>query len=83
MFTSLVPRVDLLISGGEPPFSLHNMIPPCDPSILEHNPKFKRLYENLTVNLLNPDGSTRVHSADPARAAVAEVSRKTRRHKLP
>ncbi|KAJ5102619.1 hypothetical protein N7532_003148 [Penicillium argentinense] len=48
------------------------MIPPCDPSILEHNPQFKRLYENLTTNLLNPDGSTRANSADPARAAVAE-----------
>ncbi|KAJ5987955.1 hypothetical protein N7481_003165 [Penicillium waksmanii] len=48
------------------------MIPPCDPSVLEHNPKFKRLYENLTLNILNPDGSTRVHSADPARTVVAE-----------
>lgn len=54
------------------------MIPPCDPSILEHNPKFKRLYENLTLNILNPDGSTRVHSADPARTVIAEVSRVTR-----
>lgn len=41
------------------------MIPPCDPSILDGNPQFKRLHENLTTNLLNPDGSTRVHSADP------------------
>ncbi|KAJ5298892.1 uncharacterized protein N7443_007012 [Penicillium atrosanguineum] len=48
------------------------MIPPCDPSILENNPQFKRLYENLTTNLLNPDGSTRAHSADPTREAVAE-----------
>ncbi|KAJ5564316.1 hypothetical protein N7513_000558 [Penicillium frequentans] len=47
------------------------MIPPCDPSILEHNPKFKRLYENLINNLLNPDGSTHA-SADPAREAVVE-----------
>ncbi|KAJ5655921.1 hypothetical protein N7507_007871 [Penicillium longicatenatum] len=47
------------------------MIPPCDPSILEHNPQFKRLYENLTTHLLNPDGSTRA-SADPAREAVVE-----------
>lgn len=51
------------------------MIPPCDPSILENNPQFKRLYENLTANLLNPDGSTRAHSADPTREAVAEVRR--------
>ncbi|KAJ5880318.1 uncharacterized protein N7473_011371 [Penicillium subrubescens] len=46
------------------------MIPPCDPSILEQNPHFKRLYENLTTNLLNPDGSTCAHAADPARRAV-------------
>lgn len=51
------------------------MIPPCDPSILENNPQFKRLYENLTANLLNADGSTRAHSADPAREAVVEVRR--------
>ncbi|KAJ5415603.1 hypothetical protein N7465_004298 [Penicillium sp. CMV-2018d] len=48
------------------------MIPPCDPSILEHNPQFKRLYENLTTSLLNPDASTRAHSASPARTAVVE-----------
>ncbi|KAJ5949234.1 hypothetical protein N7454_000818 [Penicillium verhagenii] len=47
------------------------MIPPCDPSILEHNPQFKRLYENLTTNLLNPDGSSRA-SADPAREDIVE-----------
>ncbi|KAJ5585529.1 uncharacterized protein N7459_005329 [Penicillium hispanicum] len=48
------------------------MIPPCDPSILEHNPNFKRLYENITTNLLNADGSTRANSTDPAREAVME-----------
>ncbi|KAJ5369819.1 uncharacterized protein N7496_005911 [Penicillium cataractarum] len=48
------------------------MIPPCDPSILEQNPQFKRLYENITTNLLNPDGSTRAHTADPARRAVVD-----------
>ncbi|KAJ5972371.1 uncharacterized protein N7479_002289 [Penicillium vulpinum] len=48
------------------------MIPPCDPSILEHNPQFKRLYENLTTSLLNPDASTRAQSAKPARTAVVE-----------
>lgn len=51
------------------------MIPPCDPSILDGNPQFKRLHENLTTNLLNPDSSTRVHSADPARKAAVEVRR--------
>ncbi|KAJ5762448.1 uncharacterized protein N7511_005830 [Penicillium nucicola] len=48
------------------------MIPPCDPSILEHNPQFKRLYENLTKNLLDADGSTRSQSASPARTAAVE-----------
>lgn len=51
------------------------MIPPCDPSILEQNPQFKRLYENLTTNILDYDGSTHAHKADPAREAVVEVSR--------
>ena len=51
-----------------------NMLPPCDPSILEHNPQFKRLYENLTTSLLNSDASTRAQSASPARTAVVEVS---------
>lgn len=62
--------------GGELPQFLCNinMIPPCDPSILEHNPQFKRLYENLTTSLLDPDASTRAHSASPARTAVVEVS---------
>jgi hypothetical protein len=62
------------------------MIPPCPLSILEKNSQFKRLYENLTANLLNPDGSSvscglsgtnalRGDSADPTRQAVAEVGR--------
>ncbi|KAE8147425.1 zf-CSL-domain-containing protein [Aspergillus avenaceus] len=48
------------------------MIPPCDTTILENNPQFKKLYTNLTVNLLNPDGSTRVNDALPARRVVLE-----------
>jgi diphthamide biosynthesis protein 3 len=51
------------------------MIPPCDPSILEHNPQFKRLYENLTTSFLNPDASTRAQATNLARTAV-EVSRR-------
>jgi hypothetical protein len=47
------------------------MIPACDPSILKNNPQFQRLYEHLAT-LLNPDGSTCAHSADPT---VAEVGR--------
>ncbi|GAB1192306.1 hypothetical protein APSETT444_001497 [Aspergillus pseudonomiae] len=48
------------------------MLPPCDPAILENNPQFKRLYQNLTTNLLNPDASTRANHAQPARKAVLE-----------
>ncbi|KAL5001959.1 hypothetical protein BDV10DRAFT_140796 [Aspergillus recurvatus] len=46
------------------------MIPPCDPTILEHNPLFKRLHQHLTTTLLNPDGSTRAIDAQPARREV-------------
>ncbi|KAL4752851.1 hypothetical protein BDW72DRAFT_211196 [Aspergillus terricola var. indicus] len=46
------------------------MIPPCDPTILEHNPLFKRLHRHLTASLLNPDGSTRAIDAQPARREV-------------
>ncbi|KAJ5908833.1 hypothetical protein N7495_001515 [Penicillium taxi] len=51
------------------------MIPPCDPSILEKNPLFKRLYDNLTTSLLNPDGSTHAYDADPARTAAVEETK--------
>ncbi|PWY87675.1 zf-CSL-domain-containing protein [Aspergillus heteromorphus CBS 117.55] len=51
------------------------MIPPCDPVILENNPQFKRLYQHLTTTLLNPDGSTRAHDAQPARKALREEVR--------
>ncbi|KAF7588071.1 hypothetical protein BBP40_006209 [Aspergillus hancockii] len=50
------------------------MIPPCDPAILENNPQFKRLYQNLTTDLLNPDASTCANDAQPARKAVCEAN---------
>ncbi|KAL4909069.1 hypothetical protein BDW74DRAFT_77108 [Aspergillus multicolor] len=46
------------------------MIPPCDPTILERNPHFKRLHQHLTTTLLNPDGSTRAIDAQPERKDV-------------
>lgn len=49
------------------------MIPPCDPSILENNPQFKKLYQNLTTSILNPDGSTRAQDAEPERRGAVEV----------
>lgn len=49
------------------------MIPPCDPTILDKNPQFKKLHQHLTTNLLSPNGTTRAGEADPARKAVTEV----------
>ncbi|OJD19559.1 diphthamide biosynthesis protein 3 [Blastomyces percursus] len=46
------------------------MISPCDPVILRSNPQFKALHQQLTTAILNPDGSTRAHAADPSRRAV-------------
>ncbi|EGE79483.1 diphthamide biosynthesis protein [Blastomyces dermatitidis ATCC 18188] len=46
------------------------MISPCDPVILSSNPQFKALHQQLTTAILNPDGSTRAHAADPSRRAV-------------
>ncbi|KAH3084061.1 hypothetical protein KXW28_001607 [Aspergillus fumigatus] len=51
------------------------MIPPCDPIILENNPQFRKLYQHLTTNLLNADGSTRANDEQPARKAVLEELR--------
>ncbi|GFF37317.1 uncharacterized protein AFUA_4G10530 [Aspergillus udagawae] len=48
------------------------MIPPCDPVILENNPQFGKLYQHLTTNLLNADGSTRASDEQPARKEVLE-----------
>ncbi|CRG92263.1 putative protein AN1985 [Talaromyces islandicus] len=48
------------------------MIPPCDPTILDKNPQFKKLHQHLTTNLLSPNGTTRADEADPARKDVAE-----------
>ncbi|KAL5046833.1 hypothetical protein BDW71DRAFT_60246 [Aspergillus fruticulosus] len=54
------------------------MIPPCDPTILEHNPLFKRLHQHLTTTLLNPDSSTRAINAQPARREVLDGLRSCR-----
>ncbi|RAK82682.1 zf-CSL-domain-containing protein [Aspergillus fijiensis CBS 313.89] len=48
------------------------MIPPCDPAILENNPQFRHLYEQVTTKFLNQDGSTRANDAQPARKALLE-----------
>lgn len=36
-----------------------NMLPPLDPAVLERNPKFKALYDDLLQNKLNADASTK------------------------
>ncbi|RHZ50065.1 uncharacterized protein CDV56_103197 [Aspergillus thermomutatus] len=54
------------------------MIPPCDPVILENNPQFRKLYQHLTTNLLNADGSTRANDEQPVRKAVLEELRSCR-----
>ncbi|GIC90847.1 uncharacterized protein Aud_007285 [Aspergillus udagawae] len=54
------------------------MIPPCDPVILENNPQFGKLYQHLTTNLLNADGSTRASDEQPARKEVLEELRRCR-----
>ncbi|KAK6832657.1 hypothetical protein RU639_004137 [Aspergillus parasiticus] len=58
------------------------MLPPCDPAILENNPQFKRLYQHLTTNLLNPDASTRANDAQPARKTVLEELKSCRAHHM-
>lgn len=60
--------------GGSVNFPQFTMFPPCDPSILENNPHFKRLYTDLTTSVLNPDASTRLQSTSSAHTVV-EVSR--------
>lgn len=73
----VVDRIDPLLCLAVNLFPFNStMIPPCDPSILEHNPQFKRLYENLTTHALDYNGSTRLQRADPAREAVVEVRRR-------
>ncbi|KAE8549206.1 hypothetical protein EYB25_007721 [Talaromyces marneffei] len=48
------------------------MIPPCDPSILDKNPQFKKLHQHLTTNLLNSDASTRADGDIPERKVATE-----------
>lgn len=35
------------------------MLPPIAPTVLERNPKFKVLYDDISQNKLNPDASTK------------------------
>lgn len=50
------------------------MLPTVDESVLKRNPDFAALYRKLTVDVLNPDGSTKQDaSAAKERAALRQV----------
>ncbi|KAE9989505.1 hypothetical protein EG327_002628 [Venturia inaequalis] len=47
-----------------------NMLPPVAPAVLERNPRFKALYQNLATSRLNSDASTRLIKQQRAQADV-------------
>ena len=49
------------------------MLPPIDDAILQSNPRFAALHTTLAKQILNPNGSTKVHPAQKERDAVSEV----------
>ncbi|KAI1007593.1 hypothetical protein K3495_g640 [Podosphaera aphanis] len=53
------------------------MLPPVDDAVLQTNPLFAALHSNLTKNLLNLNGSTKVHPAQKERDSVKEALRKS------
>ncbi|QDS73842.1 hypothetical protein FKW77_006586 [Venturia effusa] len=46
------------------------MLPPVAPAVLERNPRFKALYQNLATSRLNSDASTRLIKQQRAQADV-------------
>jgi hypothetical protein len=51
----------------------NTMLPPIEEAILHSNPKFEKLHERLSAEILNPDGSTKNHPAQKERDAVTAV----------
>ncbi|KAK0118462.1 hypothetical protein ONS95_012747 [Cadophora gregata] len=49
------------------------MLPPIDDAILQSNPRFSALYSTLAKQILNPNGSTKIHPAQKERDAVSEA----------
>jgi hypothetical protein len=49
------------------------MLPPVSPALLERNPRFKALYQNLATSRLNSDASTRLIKQQRAQADVEKV----------
>lgn len=54
------------------------MLPPIEQSVLQNNPEFAVLYNTLTTNVLNPNGSTKNDPAARERKAVREVRKRKR-----
>ncbi|PBP20314.1 hypothetical protein BUE80_DR008968 [Diplocarpon rosae] len=54
------------------------MLPPIDESILQANPKFAALHSVLAKQILNPNGSTKLHPAQKERDAVSEALKTSR-----
>lgn len=42
------------------------MLPPVDPEILRNNPDFAKLYETLTKDILNADGTAKKRPVEEA-----------------
>ena len=49
------------------------MLPPISPAVLEKNPRFKILYQDLSNSRLNPDGSSRLIKQQRAQADIEKV----------
>jgi diphthamide biosynthesis protein 3 len=49
------------------------MLPPVAPIVLDRNPRFKSLYQNLSTSRLNSDASTRLIKQQRAQADVEKV----------
>jgi hypothetical protein len=49
------------------------MLPPINPAVLERNPRFRALYQDLSNSRLNPDGSSRLIKQQRAQAEVEKV----------
>ncbi|KAL2073124.1 hypothetical protein VTL71DRAFT_10448 [Oculimacula yallundae] len=54
------------------------MLPPIDESILQANPRFAALHNTLAKQILNANGSTKVHPAQKERDAVSEALKTSR-----
>ncbi|PVH83793.1 hypothetical protein DL98DRAFT_569518 [Cadophora sp. DSE1049] len=54
------------------------MLPPIDDAILQSNPRFASLHSTLAKQILNPNGSTKLHPAQKERDAVSEALKASR-----